>query len=756
MSGYGIKVSDILGRRCTAHYIGPDYLVTYNDDHGFIVQAELVDPLVFKLRYFTKKAQFEEEDLDEYYYEPGSTSGFSVYSEPPSGEVEDEVSTSDVLQQMITETDQKMKELFAETDQVASQLVNEYKRNQVRPSTLANVATSFIRFRPVLQYLSNIMALLSTKTIISKTPRSGRGEQVLNMFKTAYNLVLGAFYEQLRKDVLVHLVKSYLVTGGTGDITKFLNSLKSLILTLFNKNGVNLKPGNDIALDQLMHDYVEPAIVRTITDKIIPAFVGGQKSKRVQSAIALAVNELLNPSKEQYIELKPGKLVPNDIGTQLHKIITNYVQSIQDIDNKKADVKREIENYFSGNGISFVSQDAFDKWYDGVLKPNLAEALDIGTLMQYEDPQKQILDAFDAQILLAAPVKEAIDTFFRDQTSKLFKRKEQRPVPYTEERERKILQDTRDEMVKIYNKFKGSGIISDETVATILDNLFRSYYGEDYLKRVDENEIRSYARKIKESAARVVDWIHRLLSSFPTLDTIYAMATYLWVNFLDRIYSGLDRIEPPEVRERIKEMISIIKWSMKKIGSVITVAKDRYVYLGTDGDQVLLANYDELLNDGAAELIVSSGSFDFEDTNDQIEETLVECPVSGMVVRRAMLCSSCPYGLDYPSCSTCLYGDLEKEAQLKSKTPKVVITKNAVIDNLLDGVSFKPEEKQIKTADGPILVYDCVMHRKTGELGVVVEKRVDGSLKVVWASTCKETPVWEQEIVKVDEESLQI
>jgi hypothetical protein len=79
-----------------------------------------------------------------------------------------------------------------------------------------------------------------------------------------------------------------------------------------------------------------------------------------------------------------------------------------------------------------------------------------------------------------------------------------------------------------------------------------------------------------------------------------------------------------------------------------------------------------------------------------------------------------------------------------------------VIDNLLDGVSFKPEEKQIKTADGPILVYDCVMHRKTGELGVVVEKRVDGSLKVAWASTCKETPVWEQEIVKVDEESLQI
>jgi hypothetical protein len=751
MSDYGIKVSSISGQRGTAYYIGPDYLVVYNDDRGFIVRAELVDPLIFKLCYFAKKAQFEEEDLD--VYVPGEP-GFSVYEELPSGEVEGEVPTGSDLQRIVSEVDRKIKDLFAETDQATSQLAAEHKRRQVRPSTLANVAVPFIRFRPVLQYLSNIMALLSTKTIISKAPRSERGERILNMFKMAYNLVLGAFYEQLHKDVLVRLVESYLVTGKKDDITKFLDDLKSLILELLNANGVNLEPSNNAALSQLMKDYVEPAIVETITTKIIPAFVGGQKVNRVRSAIALAINELLNPTREQYIELAPGKLVPHDFEPRLYEIIKNHIRSVQDIDSEKANIKQEIENYFSKNGISFVSPDAFDKWYDNILKPNLVEVLDISKLMQYEDPRKQILDVFGAQILLAIPVKNAIDSFFRDQASKLFKRRKQGPVPYTEERERKILQDTRDEMVKIYNRFKGSGIVSDETVAGILDNLFRSYYGENYRARVDADEIRFYARKIRESATHVVDWIHQFLSSFPTLDTMHAAATYLWNSFLDKIYSGLDRIEPPEVRERIKEMISIIKWSMKKVGSVITVGKDRYVYLGTDDDQVLLANYDELLSDGASELIVSSGSFDFEETNDRIEETLIECPVSGMVVRRAMLCSSCPYGLEYPNCSTCLYGTLEKEAQLKSKTPKVEITKNAVIDGLLDSVSFKPEKKQIKTADEPIFVYDCVMHRRTGELGVVVEKKVDGALKVVWASTGKEVPVWEQEVVKVDEESL--
>jgi len=125
-----------------------------------------------------------------------------------------------------------------------------------------------------------------------------------------------------------------------------------------------------------------------------------------------------------------------------------------------------------------------------------------------------------------------------------------------------------------------------------------------------------------------------------------------------------------------------------------------------------------------------------------------------MIVRKAMLCASCPYGLDYNNCSTCLYGVLEKEAQLKSETPKVMVTKNAVADKLLDNISFKTMKKPIKTVDGFILVYDCVMHRKTGQLGVVTEKRVDGSLKVIWASTNKETPVWEQEVVKIDEESL--
>jgi len=168
----------------------------------------------------------------------------------------------------------------------------------------------------------------------------------------------------------------------------------------------------------------------------------------------------------------------------------------------------------------------------------------------------------------------------------------------------------------------------------------------------------------------------------------------------------------------------------------------------------LLANYDELLNTGESELITSDESFDFEETNDQIMETLVKCPVSGMIVRQAMLCTSCPYGLNTTNCSTCLRNTLEKEAQLKSKTPKVIITKNANIDELLDSISFKPEKKQIKTINASILVYDYVMHRKTGELGVVVEKKVDGSLKVIWADTCKETPAWEQEVVKVDEESL--
>jgi hypothetical protein len=46
------------------------------------------------------------------------------------------------------------------------------------------------------------------------------------------------------------------------------------------------------------------------------------------------------------------------------------------------------------------------------------------------------------------------------------------------------------------------------------------------------------------------------------------------------------------------------------------------------------------------------------------------------------------------------------------------------------------------------------MHRKTGMLGVVTEKNVDGSLKVLWVNSSKASPVWEQEVVKIDEESL--
>ena len=744
MSNYGTKVFDILGQCCVAHYIDPDYLVIYNDNHGFIVRAELVDPLIFRLCYFTnvKKAQFgvEPEDID-------------LLVEEVPGEYREETKKN------IQNTKEKLDELFKDTEEAVSQLNKEFSSKKgVSPGTLSRVSSTFFRSRLILQYLANIIGLLETKTAVLKRPVTKRVEEKLREYKVAYNLILGAFFEQFHKENLIYLVKSYLETGQDKDIDAFLQRLAQLIHKLLGANNISLEPNNDKALKKLMDEYIKPVIIKIIQDIIIPA-LDQQEPDRKLDAVAVAVSALLDDTKGRYVisnDILPK--LSGEIVDDFNNIIKKHITSIQDITNNKDVVKQETENYFKDkknglrNVISFVSPSAFDDWYDNILKPALEEAFNKAALLKYEWSQELVLDAFDAQKGFSTPIKEGLDKFFSETQAKVFKDYEL-SIP-SEERESGVLQNVRDEMFKIYAKFRGSGQMSDVTVAKILDSLFRSYYGDDYPKKVDKSEIVQFAAEIRSKARSTVDWMHEILSSFPTLRTIYALATYLHTNLLYKIYLGLDYIEDPKIKERIKETILTTKWAMKKIGSIINVAGDKYVYLGTDGDQVLLANHDELLNEGCTELVTCDNSFDFEDVNDQITETLVKCPVSGMIVRKAMLCTSCPYGLDYNNCSTCLYGALEKEAQLKSETPKVMITKNAIADKLLDSISFKTMKKPIKTVDGSILVYDCVMHRKTGQLGVVTEKRVDGSLKVIWASTNKETPVWEQEVVKIDEESL--
>lgn len=442
--------------------------------------------------------------------------------------------------------------------------------------------------------------------------------------------------------------------------------------------------------------------------------------------------------------------------------ITENIKEARDLENetKKQNIKNHIESALSPYNVRF-KEDGFEKFYElvkGMLKPVLNMT---GEIVGFDRVQSIIEEVYGIVEGEPAKIFDTILTkFLQDQLNQGIKK------GYVE----KFLLNPPETVESPMSKFVMKREVEERLVNTVkqvssrfvtklkglVPFVVEKLKGE--LKEAIGTNVEINEDRVREGLLGFVEWLNRRIQSSTAIDPLFTLVFNAYYSFLERAGRKIfDKIENEQVRkilETISEEVAN-RLTMTKQGHVLEIGGDRYVCLKADDGKLVLANYDELMSQGYADPVTCDLSIDFVDTGISVNETLVKCPVDGTVVRKASVCVSCPYGLSYDNCSTCVYDSLVKSARLASKSPKVVVTaKSNVIDKLYDTMSFKKMKKPIKTADGSILVYDCVMHRKTGMLGVVTEKNVDGSLKVLWVDSSKALPAWEQEVVKIDEESL--
>jgi hypothetical protein len=654
--------------------------------------------------------------------------------------------------------------------------------------------------RPTSLYFSTLLPLveyavpLAYKTEVKESPHGivrilpkekGPGYQ-LNPFpfivKSFVNLAKILAYTLFPQETIFEIVRGLIDDDETmlnnvcnkyeTELKRSFNSIVEHAKPLFEQTvaekeelyeQLTLLPDPDTAINEIIDNVKEKFKdkVKVVKRKFIEE--SGYVSELLEGLVYDIMTDVVKNANEYFMfGGHPGYRQEYLIDAVLYAITKN-IKEAEDLEDetKKQNIKDHIESTLSPYNVVF-KEDGFEKFY-ALVKETLEPVLKMtGKIVDFDEVQDIIKEVYG--ITEGGPAKvfdTILNNFLRDQLNRGIER------GYVE---KFLLVPSEGTVESPMSKFTIKREVEERLVNTVRQTSrhfiaklrelvpFVTEKLKEKLKEVIGVDVEVNESRVREGLSGFVEWLNGKIQNFTAIDPIAVLVFNAYYSFLERAGQKVfDKIENEQVRkilETISEEVAE-RLAMTKQGRVLEIGGDRYVCLKVDGNKLVLANYDELMSEGCTDPVTCDLSIDFVDTGIDINETLVRCPADGAIVREASMCASCPYGLSYDNCSACVYDSLVKAAQLTSKSPKVVVTaKNNVIDKLYDTISFKKMKKPVKTVDGSILVYDCVMHRKTGMLGVVTEKNIDGSLKVLWAGSSKELPTWEQEVVKIDEESL--
>jgi len=704
-----------------------------------------------------------------------------------AAEQEDEIDVSDLVDEYFSEA----------VKQINLNLEEGFDRSIIRE--LSKFFGRLVSVRPTSLYFSTLLPLveyavpLAYKMEVKESPygivrilpkEKGPGYQ-LNPFpfivKSFVNSAKILAYTLFPQETIFEIVKGLIDNDETPlnnicdkyktELKRSFNSIVEHAKPLFEQavaekelyEQLTLLPDPDAAINKII-DSIKKEFkdkVRIVKQKFVKG--PGYVSELLEGLVYDIMTDVVKNASEYFMfGGHPGYRQEYLIDAVLYAITEN-IKEAEDFEDetKKQNIKNHVESALSPYGVVF-KEDGFEKFY-ALVKETLEPVLKMtGKIVDFDEVRDIIGKVYG--ITEGGPAKifnMILNDFLRDQLNKGIEK------GYVE---KFLLAPSEGTIESPISKFTIKREVEERLINTVrqvsrhfitkLRELapFVTEKLKEKLKEAIGVDVEVNESRVREGLLGFVEWLDGKIQSFTAIDPIVILVFNAYYSFLERAGQKVfDKIENEQVRKMLETISEEVaeRLAMIKQGRVLEIGGDRYVCLKVDGNKLVLANYDELMSEGCTDPVTCDLSIDFVDTGININEILVRCPADGAIVRKASVCASCPYGLSYDDCSTCIYDSLAKAAQLTSKLPKVVVTaKNNVIDKLYDTISFKKMKKPVKTVDGTILVYDCVMHRKTGMLGVVTEKNVDGSLKVLWVNSSKVSPAWEQEVVKIDEESL--
>lgn len=612
------------------------------------------------------------------------------------------------------------------------------------------------------------------------------GYTFIEIFDYAFRRILRSIdfssfvFEKLNIDSWFNYLKEFFDYNISNILTRFdlknypkIREFISVLVSTFYDSVDNFLTKLKKSLSEEISDMLSDAVINEIYNCLI-LNDNVLKYYEITSKIKVIRTKEFRSIFSEEIKKDLENLLKNDLQNTIYSCLINgtsiYDAILKILQNNKQNILNIVKSKVAKSVISIINENEF-------IDTLINCVMSLFTFKDIVTRTEKFLDSHEFVMLfenINSKIEEIRENFRNDILKLCIKIVSYITSEY--EKEEQYVKEIKD-ITPLYYELKVSDPkkTTELTKVTLFKNNFDRIY-KDYVEKARNLMILGYQdyefiiNIIRERILNEFGKISPLIEKiFNDKDKIFKLASKKLEERLEEIYNYIMHILKGDIlaiesylyklSEELKNLPAIITNTLPvksieilnkvKSGSLIKIDSNVYVVLSKDKDNLLLADYDLLEADGCSDIIKCASYVDYELIG-YLDYDIKQCPVDGSIVKVSFMCANCPYNISIDECTYCDYKFLEKHSNKKARIEE---TSDKKVEEILNNVSFKSLRKKISTTTDEICVYDIVMH-KTGRLGVVTETDINGSIKVLWNDTGKETIVWRQELKKVDESSL--